>query len=143
MISQGLTSLRQVGAAVRAVVVGTVVLGLLYPLAMIGAVGGSLMNLVYPYFLDAKGWRGPAYRRVQMYDFVLAVTAMLVLNLAVWVLGAELLYPDRRIEHLEDLPDLLSHVLGSSGRLLFYAGIFSASQRASIGSSSAEPTPRP
>ena len=37
-------------------------------LAMVGAVGGSLMNLVYPYFLDAKGWRGPQYRRVQLYD---------------------------------------------------------------------------
>ena len=60
---------------------------------MIGAVGGSLMNLVYPYFLDAKGWRGPQYRRVQMYDFLLGMVAMLVLNLAVWVLGAELLFP--------------------------------------------------
>jgi hypothetical protein len=28
-------------------------------LAMIGAVGGSFMNLVYPYFLEAKGWNGP------------------------------------------------------------------------------------
>lgn len=36
MISQGWTSLRQVGAAVRAVVVCTVVLGLLYPFAMTG-----------------------------------------------------------------------------------------------------------
>jgi Mn2+/Fe2+ NRAMP family transporter len=77
-------------------------------LAMIGAVGGSLMNLVYPYFLDAKGWRGPQYRRVQTYDLLLGIVAMLVLNLAVWVLGAELLFPDKRIEHLEDLPNLLS-----------------------------------
>ena len=68
-------------------------------LAMIGAVGGSLMNLVYPYFLDAKGWRAPQYRRVQMYDFLLGIVAMLVLNLAVWVLGAELLFPDKQIEH--------------------------------------------
>ena len=82
-------------------------------LAMIGAVGGSLMNLVYPYFLEAKGWRGPQYRRVQLYDFLLGISAMLVLNLAVWVLGAELLYPDRRIEHLEDLPNLVSNVLGT------------------------------
>ena len=102
-------------------------------LAMIGAVGGSLMNLVYPYFLDAKGWRGPEYRRVQLYDFIVAVTAMLVLNLAVWVLGAELLYPDRKIEHLEDLPDLLSNVLGASGRVLFYAGIFAAVYTSIIG----------
>jgi len=102
-------------------------------LAMVGAVGGSLMNLVYPYFLDAKGWRGPEYRRVQLYDFIVAVTAMLVLNLAVWVLGAELLYPDRKIEHLEDLPNLLSNILGEPGRLLFYAGIFAAVYTSIIG----------
>jgi Mn2+/Fe2+ NRAMP family transporter len=102
-------------------------------LAMIGAVGGSLMNLVYPYFLDAKGWRGPQYRRVQLYDFILAVTAMLVLNLAVWVLGAELLFPDRHIANLEDLPNLLSTILGEPGRILFYAGIFAAVYTSLIG----------
>jgi Mn2+/Fe2+ NRAMP family transporter len=102
-------------------------------LAMIGAVGGSLMNLVYPYFLDAKGWRGPQYRRVQLYDFMIGVAAMLILNLAVWVLGAELLYPDRQIENLEDLPNLLSTVLGESGRILFYAGIFAAVYTSVIG----------
>jgi Mn2+/Fe2+ NRAMP family transporter len=99
---------------------------LLVGIAMIGAVGGSIMNLAYPYFLDAKGWRGPQYRRVQMYDFLLAVTAMIVLNLAVWTLGAELLYPDRQIHKLDDLPALVSTVLGEPGRALFYIGIFSA-----------------
>jgi Mn2+/Fe2+ NRAMP family transporter len=102
-------------------------------LAMVGAVGGSLMNLVYPYFLDAKGWRGPQYRRVQFYDLWLGIVVMLVLNLAVWILGAELLFPDRHIEHLEDLPDLLSVTLGESGRILFYAGIFSAVYTSIIG----------
>jgi Mn2+/Fe2+ NRAMP family transporter len=77
-------------------------------LAMIGAVGGSFMNLAYPYFLEEKGWRGPKYLRVQFYDLLLGVVAMVVLNLAVWVLGAELLYPDRHITDLEDLPNLLS-----------------------------------
>ncbi len=99
---------------------------LLVAVAMIGAIGGSLMNLVYPYFLEAKGWRGPQYRRVQFYDFLLAVTVMIVLNLAVWTLGAELLYPDKQIRTLDDLPRLLSTVLGPGGRWLFYLGIFSA-----------------
>ena len=99
---------------------------LLVGVAMIGAVGGSIMNLVYPYFLDAKGWRGPRYRRVQQYDFLLAMAAMLALNLAVWALGAELLYPDRQIHSLDDLPALVSSVLGEWGRALFYVGIFSA-----------------
>jgi Mn2+/Fe2+ NRAMP family transporter len=102
-------------------------------LAMIGAVAGSLMNLVYPYFLAAKGWRGPAYRRVQMYDFALGIVMMLLLNLAVWVLGAELLHPDRHIETLEDLPNLLSGFLGEAGRLLFYAGVFAAVYTSIIG----------
>jgi Mn2+/Fe2+ NRAMP family transporter len=99
---------------------------LLVAVAMIGAVGGSLMNLAYPYFLEAKGWRGPEYRRVQFYDFLLAVFMMIVLNLSVWTLGAELLYPDRHIKTLDDLPRLLSSVLGEGGRWLFYVGIFAA-----------------
>jgi hypothetical protein len=99
---------------------------LLVGTAMIGAVGGSIMNLAYPYFLDAKGWRGPQYRRVQTYDLLLGIVAMVFLNLAVWTLGAELLYPDRQIHSLDDLPALVSTVLGEWGRALFYLGIFAA-----------------
>lgn len=100
---------------------------LLVAVAMIGAVGGSMMNLVYPYFFDARGWRGPRYRRVQFYDFLLAVGVMIVLDLAVWTLGAELLnLRSARIEDLDDLTRLLSEVLGAGGRTLFYLGIFSA-----------------
>ncbi len=99
---------------------------LLIAVAMIGAVGGSLMNLAYPYFLEAKGWRGPQYRRVQFYDFLLAIVVMILLNLAVWTLGAELLYPDKQIQTLDDLPKLLTTVLGRSGGTLFYLGIFAA-----------------
>jgi hypothetical protein len=106
---------------------------LLVSVAMIGAVGGSLMNLIYPYFLAAKGWRGPQYRKVQFYDFLVAVTAMLVLNLAVWTLGAELLFPDKHIRSLDDFPKLLSLVLGEGGRWLFYLGIFAAIYTSIVG----------
>jgi Mn2+/Fe2+ NRAMP family transporter len=96
-------------------------------IAMIGAVGGSLMNLAYPYFLEAKGWRGPQYRRVQFYDFLVAVAMLVVLNLSVWILGAQLLFPlGRTIKELHDLPQLLSDVLGEPGRVLFYLGLFAA-----------------
>lgn len=106
---------------------------LLVGTAMLGAIGGSLMNFVYPYFLDAKGWRGPAFRRLQMYDFFLAVSVMIVLNLAIWTLGAKLLWPNHTIEKMDDLPRLLSEVLGPGGRLLFYVGIFSAIYTSLIG----------
>jgi Mn2+/Fe2+ NRAMP family transporter len=106
---------------------------MLVAVAMIGAVGGSLMNLIYPYFIAAKGWRGPQYRRVQSYDFLLAVAVMLLLNLAVWTLGAELMYPDKHIRTLDDLPNLLSTVLGPGGRVLFYLGIFAAIYTSLVG----------
>jgi Mn2+/Fe2+ NRAMP family transporter len=106
---------------------------LLVAMAMIGAVGGSLMNMIYPYFLEAKGWRGPQYLKVQAYDFLLAVVFMIVFNLAIWTLGAELLYPDHPIKDLDDLPRLLSTVLGEGGRVLFYLGIFAAIYTSVIG----------
>ncbi|QDT50485.1 manganese transport protein MntH [Symmachiella dynata] len=100
---------------------------LLIAIGMLGAIGGSLMNLAYPYFLDQKGWKGPRYRRLQMYDFLLAVIVMIVLDLAIWTVGAELIFgTGAHIETLEDLSTLLSKVLGSGGRLLFHLGVFAA-----------------
>ena len=90
-------------------------------MAMVGAVGGSLLNLVYPYFLEQKGWNSPKHRRVQTYDFILAIVALIVFNLAVWTLGAELVHGSgKTIGNLDDLTNLLSIVLGESGRKLFY-----------------------
>jgi Mn2+/Fe2+ NRAMP family transporter len=107
---------------------------LLIATGMVGAVGGSLMNLVYPYFLDNKGWRGPQFRRVQRYDFLLAVIVMIVLDLAIWTLGAELLHPrGLTIKAMDDLPHLLSEVLGQGGRVLFYLGIIAAIYSSLVG----------
>jgi Mn2+/Fe2+ NRAMP family transporter len=96
-------------------------------MAMVGAVGGSLLNLVYPYFLKQKGWNGPEYRRVQTYDFILAVVIMIIFVLSVWTLGAELVHTSgKKIADLESLTSLLSIVLGEGGKKLFYLGMFGA-----------------
>ena len=96
-------------------------------MAMVGAVGGSLLNLVYPYFLEQKGWNSPKYRKVQTYDFILAIVALIIFNLAVWTLGAELVHGSgNSIGNLDDLTDLLGIVLGEGGRNLFYLGMFGA-----------------
>jgi Mn2+/Fe2+ NRAMP family transporter len=100
---------------------------LLVGVGMLGAIGGSMMNLVYPYFLDQKGWRGPQYRRVQTYDFLLGIVVMIVLDLAIWTLGAELVHGrGESIHSLADLSRLLSTSLGNLGRTLFYLGVFAA-----------------
>jgi len=99
----------------------------LVAVSMIGAVGGSIMNLAYPYLLELKGWRGPAYRRVQMYDLLLGVIVMIILDLAVWTLGAELVHGSGKpIEGLDGLAALLAEVLGETGRRLFFVGVFCA-----------------
>ncbi len=100
---------------------------MLLAVGMIGAVGGSLMNLAYPYFLDQKGWRGPEYRKVQTYDFLVAVIVMVVLDLSIWCLGAELVHgTGRTVANLDDLAKLLSETLGEIGRVLFHLGVFAA-----------------
>ena len=100
---------------------------LLLAVGMIGAVGGSIMNLAYPYFLEQKGWRGPQYRRVQMYDFLLAILVMIALDLAIWTLGAELVHGSgRTVSDLDSLTALLTDVLGEGGRVLFHLGVFAA-----------------
>jgi len=100
---------------------------LLVAMGMIGAVGGSLMNLVYPYFLDSKGWRGPGFRKLQFYDFLLAMAVMLVLDLSIWTLAAETLHPvGGTVDTMDDLPWLLGTRLGRMGELVFYTGIFAA-----------------
>ncbi len=99
----------------------------LVALGMIGAVGGSLVNLVYPYFLEQKGWKRPEHRRLQNYDFLLAVVAMVIFNLAVWTLGAELVFGTTlSIASIDDMAILLGGVLGDAGRLMFLIGVFAA-----------------
>jgi Mn2+/Fe2+ NRAMP family transporter len=52
---------------------------------------------------------------------------MIVLNLAIWTLSAELLHSQHAtIKSMDDLPRLLSDVLGRGGRTLFYLGVLAA-----------------
>lgn len=100
---------------------------LLVVVGMIGAVGGALTNLTYPYFLEQKGWRRPEHRKLQSYDFLLAVLVVIALDLAVWTLGAELVHAaGGRIDDLDGLTGLLSEILGPAGRVLFELGLLSA-----------------
>jgi Mn2+/Fe2+ NRAMP family transporter len=107
---------------------------MLVAIGMLGAVGGSLMNLVYPYSIEQKGWRGPQYRKLQRYDFMLGVIVMIVLDLAIWTVGAELLYGrGETIQDLADLSGLVSKQLGQGGNVLFYLGVFAAVYTSIIG----------
>ncbi len=102
--------------------------------SLIGAVGGSIANLLYPYFIQQKGWKGPRYRRVQLYDLAFGVGVLVFLNLSVWTIGAEVLHArGETIESLDDLAKLLTIALGDLGAPIFYVGVFAAVYSSVIG----------
>jgi len=100
---------------------------LLVVTSLIGAVGGSIANLLYPYFIQQKGWKGPQYRRLQLYDLAFGTSVVVVLNLSVWTVGAEILHPrGLTVNELSDLTNLLTQGLGYLGGPIFYLGAFAA-----------------
>lgn len=103
-------------------------------ISLIGAVGGSIANLLYPYFIEQNGWKGPRFRRLQLYDLAFGTLIVVVLNLAVWTVGAEVLKP-RGIEvvNLESLTNLITVVLGQWCGPVFYLGVFAATYSTVIG----------
>lgn len=94
--------------------------------AIIGAVGGSAANLLYPYFMQDKGWVGPRYRKLQVVDLLSGIFVMIFINLAVWIVAAEVLGSGNglAIEEAEDLAAMMGRGVGAIGPLLLWVGLF-------------------
>jgi Mn2+/Fe2+ NRAMP family transporter len=104
--------------------------------SLVGAVGGSIANLLYPLWMKQKGYIRPEHRRVQTFDLLFAVTVMVVLNLSVWVIGAEVLHPKGlTIGNVRDLARLLGEVAGRGGEVLIYLAVWAACFSTVIGGS--------
>ncbi|MGH3316645.1 MAG: Nramp family divalent metal transporter, partial [Nocardioidaceae bacterium] len=94
-------------------------------ISVIGTVGGSASNLIYPYLMRDKGWVGPAYRRLQNYDLLLGVLAILIINVAVWVVAAETLGGREQVLGTEtDLALMMELAVGQVGPVLLWVAIF-------------------
>jgi hypothetical protein len=84
--------------------------------AIIGAVGGSVAILMYPYFVADKGWRGPKYRKLQVYDLLFGVLTLVFLNIAIWVVAAELMRGNGdSINEAQDLARMMELAIGPAG----------------------------
>ncbi|MGI6285878.1 Nramp family divalent metal transporter [Neomoorella humiferrea] len=100
---------------------------LVFVVSLIGAVAGSMSNLIYPYLFDQKGWRGPKYLKLQRYDLLFGILMIIIIDLAVWVLGAEILHPKGlTVKTVADMAQMLTSTLGVLGGILFYLGVFGA-----------------
>jgi Mn2+/Fe2+ NRAMP family transporter len=98
---------------------------LLVAVSVIGAVAGSIANFVHPYVMRQKGWVGPEHKRIQRNDLLFAVFVGIIINLAIWVVGAEILRPNGiEVKTLDDLGSALQMFFGTGGWLIFFVGVF-------------------
>jgi Mn2+/Fe2+ NRAMP family transporter len=113
---------------------------LLVAVSIIGAVAGSISNFVHPYFMKEKGWINPAHLKIQRYDLLFAIGVCIVINLAIWVIGAEILKPNGiHVETIGDLGKALEMALGQTGWLIFYLGVFGVLFASIVGKSTGYP----
>jgi len=107
---------------------------LLIAISLIGAIGGSIANLLYPTFIQERGWFGPKFKKVVRYDLIFGILVIIVLDLSVWVLGAEVLHPKGlTIDNFNDLAKLLGELLGRVGETIIYLGVLGATFSSIIG----------
>lgn len=102
-----------------------VLTGVITATALIGAVGGSAANILYPYFMRDKGWVGPRFRKVQVYDLFFAVSVLFVLVMSVWIVAAETLHgTGTSISGPEDLAEMMRLAVGDIGPNILWLALF-------------------
>lgn len=113
---------------------------LLVAVSVIGAVAGSIANFVHPYVMKEKGWTGPEHKRIQRNDLLFAVVVGIIINLAIWVVGVEILRPNGlQVNTLNDLGSALELFFGSGGWLIFFTGVFATLFASVVGKTTAFP----
>ncbi|MCA0991410.1 Nramp family divalent metal transporter [Pseudalkalibacillus hwajinpoensis] len=96
-------------------------------LSMIGAVAGSIVNFLYPRSIRAKGWNDSSYKKIQRNELLFTIILMIIINLSIWVVGAEILRPQGiEVTSLSDIARALEGEFGRIGGLAFYLGVFGA-----------------
>jgi Mn2+/Fe2+ NRAMP family transporter len=95
---------------------------------------GSMANLFYPEFLREKGWTTPAHRRVQQYDLLFGTVVVLFLGVAVWAIGAEVLFGKQGVSEAGDIAGALGTAVGPVGPYIFYLGLLGAAWTTVAGS---------
>ncbi|MDP8922987.1 MAG: Nramp family divalent metal transporter [Chloroflexota bacterium] len=107
---------------------------MLIVVSLIGAVAGSVANFMYPYLMQEKGWTRPKHRKVQLYDLLFGIIVLIIIDLAIWILGAEVLRPRGIVvENVDDMAGILAELFGTIGGIIFYLGVFGATFSSILG----------
>jgi Mn2+/Fe2+ NRAMP family transporter len=107
-----------------------------YTLGLIGGVGGTITTAAYGYWVNAKGWRGPAWIPMMHLDNYVAYTASGIFVVAMMIVGAEILYSAQIAltsgdRGLLDLSDVLEQRFGRTIAVTFLIG-FAATALSSL-----------
>ena len=109
---------------------------LFYTLGLIGGVGGTITTAAYGYWVNAKGWRGPAWLPMMRLDNNTAYVATGIFVIAMLIVGAQLLHSanialEGGDEGLLGLSGLLAARFGRPIAIAFLIG-FAASAYSSL-----------
>ncbi|MDQ0218142.1 Mn2+/Fe2+ transporter [Peribacillus cavernae] len=97
----------------------------LMAISLAGSVTGSVTNFLYPYYMKEKGWVNPLHKKLQRNDLLFATFMSIIIILAIWIVGAEILRPNNIVvSSINDISMALSLYFGYFGSLLFYIGVF-------------------
>ncbi len=108
----------------------------IYTLGLIGGVGGTITMAAYGYWVNAKGWRTPAWMGVMRLDNQVAYIATGIFVIAMLIVGAELLHTAQITlssgdRGLLDLDEVLEQRFGPVVSTIFLIG-FAATTFSSI-----------
>ncbi|MCO5730772.1 Nramp family divalent metal transporter [Rhizobium sp. SSA_523] len=110
----------------------------IYTLGLIGGVGGTITMASYGYWVNAKGWRTPAWMGVMRLDNRVAYVMTGIFVVAMLIIGAELLYTAQITlssgdRGLLDLDEVLRERFGGVVSTLFLVGFFATSVSSILG----------
>ncbi|WJH39543.1 Nramp family divalent metal transporter [Aliirhizobium terrae] len=109
-----------------------------YTLGLIGGVGGTITMASYGYWVNAKGWRTPAWMGIMRLDNRVAYIVTGIFVIAMLIIGAELLYTAQITlssgdRGLLDLDEVLRERFGPVVSVLFLLGFFATSVSSILG----------
>jgi Mn2+/Fe2+ NRAMP family transporter len=110
----------------------------IYTLGLVGGVGGTITLAAYGYWVNAKGWRGPAWMGMMRLDNRVAYLVTGVFVVAMLIVGAELLHAGRIAlargdRGLLDLGAVLAERFGVPVARLFLVGFFATTFSSVLG----------
>jgi Mn2+/Fe2+ NRAMP family transporter len=110
----------------------------IYTLGLIGGVGGTITMASYGYWVNAKGWRTPAWMGIMRLDNRVAYIVTGIFVIAMLIIGAEMLYSAQIAlssgdRGLLDLDRVLEERFGPFVSKLFLLGFFATSVSSILG----------